>query len=105
MKWEVVAQDIKSFKAFRNSSRFKPVAQDIADATKLVLQHCSPIESGFATLAIDDLITDYAAGNSDFNDQVIVEICRSNGLTLMTHDGDFRSQEISILTANRRLLS
>ena len=103
MKWEVIAQ-AKSFKDFRNSSHFQPVAQDIAADAKLVLQHCSRIESGFSTLAIDDLLTDYAAGNSDFNDQVIVEMCRSNGLTLITNDGDFKSQGIPVLTANKRLL-
>ena len=104
MKCDLVAPN-QSFKDFRNSSHFKPVAQDIAADTKLVLQHCSRIENGFATLAIDDLITDYAAGNSDFNDQVITEICRSNGLTLITNDGDFKSQEIPILTANKSLLN
>ena len=100
LKWKLVAPHIKPFKTFRNSSHFKPVAQDIAADTKRVMSHCSQIDSGFATLVIDNLLTDYAAGNSDFNDQVITEICKSNGLTLITNDRDFRSQEIPILTAN-----
>ena len=100
LKWKLVASHIKSFKAFRNSSYFKPVAQDIAADAKRVVDHCSRIESGFATLTIVDLLTEYAAGESDFNDQVITEICKSNGLTLITNDRDFRSQEIPILTAN-----
>ena len=103
-QWKFVARHIESFKDFRNSSDFKPVAQEIGAKVTSILKHCSRIESGFSTLAIDDLITDYAAGNSDFNDQVITEICRSNKLTLITHDGDFRSQEIPILTANSQLL-
>ena len=103
-QWKFVTRHIESFKDFRNSSDFKPVAQEIADKVTSILKHCSRIESGFSTLAINDLITDYAAGNSDFNDQVITEICRSNKLTLITHDGDFRSQEIPILTANSQLL-
>ena len=100
LKWKLAASHIKSFKDFRNSSYFKPVAQDIAADAKRVVDHCSRIESGFATLAIDDLLTEYAAGNSDFNDQVITELCKKNGLTLITNDRDFRSQEIQILTAN-----
>ena len=99
-KKELVASHIKSFKAFRNSSYFKPIASDIAADAKHVMSHCSRLESGFATLAIDDLLTDYAAGDSDFNDQVITELCKSNGLTLITNDRDFRSQEIPILTVN-----
>ena len=99
-KKDLVASHIKSFKAFRNSSYFKPIASDIAADAKRVVDHCSRIESGFATLAIDDLLTDYAAGNSDFNDQMITELCKCNGLTLITNDRDFRSQEIPILTVN-----
>ena len=100
LKWKLVAPHIKSFKVFRNGSYFKPVASDIAADAKRVMSHCSPLESGFATVAIDDLLTEYAAGDSDFNDQVITELCKSNRLTLITNDRDFRSQEIPILTVN-----
>ena len=100
LKWKLVASHYGNFKNFRSSPHFKSVAQDIAADAKCVMSHCSPLESGFATVAIDDLLTDYAAGNSDFNDQVITELCKSNGLTLVTNDRDFRSQGIQILTAN-----
>jgi len=92
------------FKRFRNSRHFKPTAQNIAAEVKSVLQHCTPIESGFSLLEMDGLLNDYASGGSDFNDQVISEMCKSNGLTLITNDGDFKGQGIPILTANKRLL-
>lgn len=94
----------QNFKAFRNSLVFKMHAQDIADDVKRVLKHCSRIESGFATLNTNDLLNDFAAGGSDFNDQVIAELCKRMGLTLVTHDGDFNAPGISVLTANRSLL-
>lgn len=97
--WKLVARDINQFKKFRNSPRFKQVAQDVTIAAKQVMSHCSWIEGAFTKLIIDNLLDDYAVGNSDFNDQVITEICKSNGLTLITNDRDFRSQEIQILTA------
>ncbi|MGH8547812.1 MAG: hypothetical protein ACRERU_04290 [Methylococcales bacterium] len=50
------------------------------------------------------MIDEYAAGDSDFNDQVIAELCKKRGLKLVTDDGDFGRYEISIVTANRRLL-
>ena len=53
---------------------------------------------------MDGLLTDYAAGNSDFNDQVITELCKNNGFTLITNDSDFKTQDIPILTANSNLL-
>ena len=92
------------FKKFRKSRRFIPVAQGIAADVKQILKHCLTIESGFPALGIDDLLDEYAKGHFDFNDQVITEFCRSNGLTLITHDGDFSSQGIPVLTANKSLL-
>ena len=103
VRQQIVAPRI-NFKTFRQSRNFKQVAQDVADDVKKILKDCCLIESGFTTVEMDDLLDEYAAGNSDFNDQIITKLCKSNGLTLITHDGDFRCQDISILTANRRLL-
>ena len=103
-KWKLTSPHLYSFKVFRNSSDFKPVAQDIAADVKHVLKHCIRIESTFATLGIEDLLNDYATGDFDFNDQVIIEICKNNGFTLITNDSDFKTQEIPVLTANRKLL-
>jgi hypothetical protein len=56
-------------------------------------------------LLFDTNITEYAIGNSNFNDQIIVDICRKNKLKRVTDDGDFKSADISIVTANQRLLT
>ena len=103
-KWRAVAPHIRSFKDFRSSTGFKPIAEDITAGVRQIIRYCSRIESGFVTLQMDGLLTDYAAGNSDFNDQVITEICKSNGFTLITNDSDFKTQDIPILTANSNLL-
>ncbi len=94
----------KGFKEFRDNPFFKIHAQSIADGVKRILKNCTRIESGFAELKIDAVLDDYAAGSSDFNDQVIAELCKRKGLTLVTHDGDFRDPDLSVLTANRSLL-
>lgn len=104
LKWKLVAPHINQFKVFRKSPKFKSVAQDIAADVKRVLKHCSRIESGFEALDIDVLINGYGAGGSDFNDQVIAELCKKKGLTLVTDDGDFGGQGIPVVTANTRLL-
>ena len=104
LKWSLVRRLHRTFKAFRNSPAFKPVAQDIVKDVKQIMNHCSRIESGFATVDMDILLAEYAEGHSDFNDQVITELCKDNGLTLITHDSDFRTQDISILTANPAML-
>ena len=104
LEWQFVARHFNSFKNFRSSSYFKPVAEDIAADVELVLSYCSKIESSFIALPINALLADSATGNLDFNDQVITELCKSNGFMLITNDSDFKTQEIPVLTANRNLL-
>ena len=103
-EYELAKSHLCSFKNFRNSPNFDPIAQGIAAAAKQIMKHCSRVESCFTTLDIGNLLTNYDTGNFDFNDQVITEICKSNGFTLITNDSDFKTQEIPILTANQSLL-
>ena len=58
----------------------------------------------FDTLKIDEMMSAYGAGHSDFNDQIIAHLCEREGLTLITHDADFKHTGLPILTANARLL-
>ena len=93
------------FKRFRGTPAFKAIARDIAADTKKILSSCMRVDSGFAALDSEALINFYGTGDSDFNDLVLVELCRSKGFTLVTDDGDFKGKNITILTANRRLLA
>ena len=104
LKWRLISPSSK-FKEFRESNEFKPVAQDIAAAAKRVLRHCTRVENGFESLAIDALLDDYAEGNYDFNDQILATLCNRRGLKIVTDDGDFKGQGISVITANKRLLN
>ena len=103
-QWRTVAPHIRSFKNFRGSTDFKPIAEDITAGIGQIMGYCARIESGFTTLPLNNLLADYITGDFDFNDQVITEICKNNGFTLITNDGDFKTQEIPILTANSKLL-
>lgn len=105
LKWNVMGKPCGDFKRFRNSQDFKPIAQDISDDIKRVLNHCIRVENGFETLDTDGLVAKYAEGDSDFNDQIIATLCQSRGFKLVTDDGDFCDQGIPVVTANRRLLA
>ena len=105
LKWRDASSYPNTFKTFRSSSDFKPVAQNMAAHVKQIMKHCARIESGFTMLPMDDLLADYISGDFDFNDQVITKLCKNNGFTLITNDSDFRTQEIPILTANPSLLT
>jgi len=104
LKWYVMGKPHANFKQFRKSADFKHMAQDIAADVRRVLKHCERIENGFEALDIDGLIGEYAAGDSDFNDQVIASLCTTRALTLITDDADFGLRGIHVVTANKRLL-
>ena len=94
-----------TFKRFRQSEAFKPTARDVAADIRRVLQYCTRVESSFAALDINALIAEYEKGNSDFNDQVLADLCRSKDLMLVTDDGDFKDRGLPVVTANRYLLA
>ncbi len=94
----------RDFKKFRQSSTFKTVARDIAADIRKILANCTRVESGFAPLDIESLVSDYGRGDSDFNDLVLTELCKSRAFKLVTDDGDFKGKNIAVLTANKRLL-
>lgn len=94
----------RDFKQFRGTSAFKAIAKDIAADTRKILTNCACVDSGFATLNFDSVLNEYGSGDSDFNDLVLVDLCKSKGLKLVTDDGDFKGKNITILTANKKLL-
>ena len=104
IKWQNSSAAKDKFKKFRISEEFKPIAEEIASAARRITSCCTPLDSGFPYLQIEDVLTDYAKGEFDFNDQIIAELCRKKKLTLVTHDGDFKNHRAPLLTANRKLL-
>jgi len=93
-----------NFKTFRDSARFKPVAAKIARKAEKILDKCELTESGLTSVNLRGIVREYAAGESDFNDQMLAELCKAKELILVTHDTDFSGDNLTILTANRRLL-
>lgn len=93
------------FKNFRKSAGFKPIAVDIAGDVRQIMKHCEQIEGDFPSINVDALITEFEAGDSDFNDQVLTDICKRRNLKLVTHDGDFKDRGLDILTSNQNLLA
>lgn len=90
------------FKIFRNSPNFPIIAEEIARQSEKIIERCELIESGFTSVNLRGLIGDYAAGKSDFNDQMLVELCKENEFKLVTHDSDFKNVDITVITANPR---
>lgn len=104
LKWELVGKDYAKFKDFRRSPAFKDVACDVASDLKSALAHCTWTEHEFSPFDLSAMIDEFAGGDSDINDLAIARICRSHGFKLITHDADFREEDVFILTANKRML-
>ena len=105
-----IIQEIKNkpytdFKSFRKSKDFTDISKKISETVKQILKNCRLTKIEFELDDMVRLLTEYAIGNSDFNDQIIVDICRKNKLKLVTDDGDFKNADISIVTANQSLLT
>lgn len=97
-------QSTTPFKTFRQSVAFKPIAQNISAIVKRILRDCQRVESGFSTCDITDLLDVYGKGKSDFNDLILTQICQDKGLKLVTHDGDFKGKNLTVITANHNLI-
>jgi hypothetical protein len=95
----------RDFKQFRSTPTFKTIANDIAADTRKILTNCTCVDTGFATLDINSLVNHYSGGDFDFNDLVLADLCKRKALKFITDDGDFKKSDITILTANKRLLS
>ncbi len=92
------------FKQYRQSEDFVPIAKSIVDACKRILKDCARTDSCFELIDFNTLLVDYESKLCDFNDQILAEICKNKDFKFVTHDADFRVFNISILTANQRLL-
>jgi len=55
-------------------------------------------------LDLNQSLIDFQTGGIDFNDALLVDICKKRNLKLMTNDSDFQDVGIEILTTNPKLL-
>lgn len=92
------------YKDFRNSVDFVEVAQAVADSIRRILKISVPVESGLPNLDLATFTTRFENGSCDLNDMIIAALCTAENFILVTHDSDFDTESVSILTANKTLL-
>jgi len=93
-----------SFKDFRNSSGFDPIAETISLFSGRILRLCTRIDCPFVKIDIHRIMSEFSSEKKDFNDQIISEVCKADNLKLVTNDGDFDKYTLDILTCNPELL-
>ena len=92
-------------KKFRQSAKFPAIASGIAASAKKIVEFSKPIDHPFSQWPINDILNEYSAGQSDLNDQFIVELCQKEKALLLTNDADFTKGGITVLTTNTKLLA
>lgn len=89
------------FKEFRDSEEGKAVQDDIYKIIRnRILTRFQVISESFSKEELDAILT---ITNLDFNDKLIELICKKHNMILLTHDFDFASSDIDILSANKKL--
>lgn len=92
------------FKDFRNSSDFSAVVASAQTFAKRIVSFCEIHSISANELDLNQALSDFSTGQVDFNDALLVDVCKKRSLKLMTNDGDFQKGGIDVLTTNPRLL-
>ena len=92
----------QAFKRYRESPEGKVLASEVAKTLQRALARFEFLGKVFSTSEALALLD---AQGLDFNDQVIVEVCRHQGCVLLTDDGDYANSPIDTLSLNPTLLA
>lgn len=92
------------FKSFRNSPDFQTIASSVGTFAKKIIGFCITHSIPANQLDLVQALTDFLHGGVDFNDAILIDVCRKRNIKLMTNDGDFQSGGIEVITSNQRLL-
>lgn len=93
-----------TFKQFRQAAEFLSVASSAKAFASKILNFCRVHSLPANELDLNRALNDFAAGEADFNDVLLIDICKKRNLKLMTNDADFQRGGIEVLTTNPRLL-
>lgn len=79
-------------------------AKDACDSLHAFVSDVSRVADRFDEIDLEALYDEVEnGGRLDFNDHLIANMCRSLGMTLITHDADFSGMDLPIITANKKL--
>lgn len=94
----------RSFKQFRQSVDFHAVASSAQIFAGRILNFCLIHSVSSDELDLNQALMDFVSGQVDFNDALLVDLCKKLNLKLMTNDADFQNGGIEVLTTNPKLL-
>lgn len=93
------------YKDFRRSSDFASVAKRAVADARQILTIAATEDTALTAINVGDVLDETEAATLDFNDGVLVEMCRVRGWKLLTADADMQVGGIEVLTTNPKLLA
>lgn len=93
------------FKDFRNSPHFASVGKAASAQASGIAKLCRLYDHPFGSVNLPELLGNFETGRHDVNDGLLTHVCSKNKWKFVTHDADFTTGGIDVLTANRKLLS
>lgn len=105
IEWEAnFKAKYQTFKQFRKSADFQAVVSSAHVFAAKILSFCQVHSVSANELDLNQALADFKSGQVDFNDALLVDICKKRNMKLMTNDADFQDGGIEVLTTNPRLL-
>lgn len=105
LEWEGNFKTIyPKFKDFRQSPDFPPVVSSAHAFASRIMSFCHVHSVPANELDLNQALAYFVSGQVDFNDALLVDVCKKRNLKLMTNDADFQRGGIEVLTTNPRLL-
>ena len=105
LEWEGNFKSIyPNFKDFRKSPDFHAVVSSAHTFASRIISFCQVHSIPANELDLNQALVEFVSGYVDFNDALLMDICKRRNFKLMTNDSDFLHGGIEVLTTNRRLL-
>ncbi len=100
LRWEIICSSWENRLCSRNLHQQQRLAMQMVDVINAVPKLCCHLLSAHEgkVTHLENSFTFHT------NDAILIDICKRRSLKLITHDGDFHSGGIEILTTNPKLL-
>jgi len=88
------------YKDYRKTDDFREAWENVSNiVNERILPNSTIVNYEYDNFSLSNLLKVNNL-DVDFNDNHIVNLCSSNNLALLTHDGDFKNSDITVITAN-----
>ena len=102
LKEENISRKVLSYKDFRNQLYGQETVREVYSIVEnKILKNFEFVDKAMTS---SDILSVIKEDFIDFNDKIILNVCKEYNMILLTNDGDYKNASVDILTANPALL-